>query len=221
MGICDGKTSCGCTWTQLDGTRGVSYFRFNSDWQVSFAREVPEPARLAKAQVNTIQSLEPMFGLMGGIAKLFSFLPDILVVEDDKDREKRKPSTGIAAPKTRRARDVVTYLWEEAQFYEGQEGVNRTLAEYADNTVFEDLTVLDEAWPQGKEAIKKYQETSQKSAPDSLKFVLDEFSDGDQACALIWHVEVFGQKTPRGISFYELDDEGKVAYVRQSYNVTF
>merc|ERR1712007_161134 len=102
------------------------------------------------------------------------------------------------------ARDVVTYLWEEAQFYEGQEGVNRTLAEYADNAVFEDLTVLDEAWPQGEEAIKKYQETSQKSAPDSLKFVLDE---------------VFGQKTPRGISFYELDDEGKVAYVRQSYNV--
>ena len=35
----DGKDSCGCTWTQLDGRRGASFVSFNQEGQVVFVRE--------------------------------------------------------------------------------------------------------------------------------------------------------------------------------------
>ncbi|CAJ1405630.1 unnamed protein product [Effrenium voratum] len=52
----------------------------------------------------------------------------------------------------------------------------------------------------------------------ALKFVAERFSDGRRACCFTWNVEIAGapEDAPRikGISFYELDDKGKIAYVR-------
>lgn len=219
--ICDGKKNCGCTWTQLDGTRGASYFRLNTDGEVTFIREVPEVAAGTKAKENTVESLKPAFGIMGAINSALNIFPEYLRTEDP-NAQKTLPRFGLAAPKTRRAEDVVSYLWEEAQFAEDVGTiVDKTVAEYSEDSVYEDLTVVDEAWPRGVEEIRAFQRVTKEGSPERLKFVLDEITDGTMSCTVCWHVEVFGQKSPRGVSFYELDDAGKVKYVRQAYNLTF
>ena len=52
----------------------------------------------------------------------------------------------------------------------------------------EDLTREDSAFV-GWEAIKKYQEETKENTPSNMKFVLDEMTEGDKACTIIWHVE--------------------------------
>ena len=37
---------------------------------------------------------------------------------------------------------------------------------------------------------------------------------GDRACCFTWRVRVNGQDGPEGISFYETDADGKVAFIR-------
>lgn len=68
----DGKDSCGCTWTQLDGRRGASFVSFNQEGQVVFVREahglaervseewqVTEPQGVGrKFKDNTMKSLQ-------------------------------------------------------------------------------------------------------------------------------------------------------------------
>eukprot|EP00929_Paragymnodinium_shiwhaense_P012581 TRINITY_DN11993_c0_g1_i1.p1 TRINITY_DN11993_c0_g1~~TRINITY_DN11993_c0_g1_i1.p1 ORF type:complete len:453 (-),score=96.00 TRINITY_DN11993_c0_g1_i1:141-1499(-) len=215
--ICDGKQGCGVTWRQLDGVRGVSYFRFTSEGQVSFVREIPEPS--AKSGGNTMASLSGLFGVMGGIKDFFNSFDQVLQVED-KNLEAPTPKRGLAAPKTRRAEDVVIYLWEEAQ-YNPTEPVEKMVAEYAEDAVVEELTVEESKWPRSRDEIAKFRTESKAAAPEKLRFVLDELSDGDKAVAAVWHVEVFGQKSPRGVTFYELDEAGQVKYVREAYNLSF
>jgi len=215
--ISDGKQSCGVTWRQLDGVRGVSYFRFNSDGQITYIREIPEPS--GKSSGNTMASLSGLFGVMGGIKNFFNTFDQVLEVED-KNLEAPTPKRGLAAPKTRRAEDVAVYLWEEAQ-YHPTEAVEKMVAEYAEDAVIEEMTVEDSKWPRSTEDIAKFRTETKAAAPEKLRMVLDEVSDGDKAVAVAWHVEVFGQKSPRGLSFYELDETGKVKYVREAYNLSF
>jgi len=216
--ICDGKTSCGCTWKQLDGRRGVSYFRFDRDNKVSFIREVPEPAGWTKFRSNNMSSLSPVFNIMGGIKNFYNVFDDILVVEE-KNKDALQPKNGLAQPRTRRAMDVVRYLFEEAQFAEN--GADRYAAECNESAVFEDMTYVDELWPKTREAIRQFQQETQDNKPEGFAFVLDELSDGVNACTAVWHVEVLGQITPRGVTYFELDDAGKVSYVRTSYDLSF
>merc|ERR1711879_38197 len=113
--------------------------------------------------------------------------------------------------------DVVQFLWEEAQ-YSGESAVDRIMAEYSQDCVYEDLTYKDEFFAQGFEAVKNYQAETKANAPEGLRWVADEFSDGDRACTVVWHIEFAGQKK-RGLSFYGLDGAGQVCYVRASYDL--
>eukprot|EP00435_Cladocopium_sp_Y103_P046731 s1194_g13.t1 len=84
--VCDGKDSCGCTWTQLDGRRGASFVSFNQEGQVVFVREVCEPQGLgAKFKDNTLKSLQQVTGVMNAIQGMFSALDRILVQECSAD----------------------------------------------------------------------------------------------------------------------------------------
>ena len=47
-----------------------------------------------------------------------------------------------------------------------------------------------------------------------VDFVPLRVSEGDRAVAFTWKVVVNGQDGPSGISFYQVDDEGKVCYIR-------
>lgn len=216
--ISGGEQSCGCTWVQLDGRRGASYFSFNSEGKITFVREVPEPQGWGKFRENNMSALQPAFGIMEGIKNFFSINESYLIVEENK--EPLKPRFGLQAPRSRRASDVVRYLWEEA--YCAEEGaVDRVLAEYSDSAVYEDMTYVEEVWPRGMAALRKYQQETKDKTPRGLRFVLDEVTEGTKACAVLWHVEYLGKKSPRGVSFYELDEAGKVSYVRASYDISF
>ena len=47
-----------------------------------------------------------------------------------------------------------------------------------------------------------------------VDFVPIKISEGDRACAFTWKVVVNGQDGPSGISFYEVDEKGRVCYIR-------
>eukprot|EP00931_Biecheleriopsis_adriatica_P104632 TRINITY_DN79278_c0_g1_i1.p1 TRINITY_DN79278_c0_g1~~TRINITY_DN79278_c0_g1_i1.p1 ORF type:complete len:379 (-),score=76.67 TRINITY_DN79278_c0_g1_i1:360-1496(-) len=217
--ICDGKTSCGCTWKQLDGRRGVSFVSFNSEGRTNFAREVAEPSALSKFKSNNMQSLQPTFAVMNAFKTMFNFWEEYAVVEES-NREPPRPKFGLEAPRSRRAADVVRYLWEEA-YYSEVDPVAKLMAEYSADAVIEDLTYADGVYSAGWNEVKRYHEETKENSPENLRFVLDDVTDGEKACTALWHVEFNGRKSPRGVSFYELDDDGKVAYVRASYDVNF
>lgn len=212
--VCDGKIAAGCTWTQLDGRRGVSYIRFDEYGKVSYIREIPEP-KVMKFEKNSLESMSPALGLVNGINKVWSWAPGYLA---QPDPEPEQQVEGRTQPKTRSAKDVVQYLWEEAQ-WSGQFSVSSIMAEYSEDCVFEDMTLKDEKFAKGFDAVKKYQEEMKQSTPENMRWILDEFSNGDRACTAVWHIYFAGQ-LKRGLSFYELDEAGKVRYVRSCYDPT-
>jgi len=212
--VCDGKIAAGCTWTQLDGRRGVSYIRFDEYGKVNYIREVPEP-KLLKFDKNSLEAMAPALGLVNGINKVWSWAPGYLA---NLDPEAEQQVEGRAQPKTRRAKDVVKYLWQEAQ-WSGQFSVSNIMREYSEDCVVEDMTLKDEKFAIGFDAVKKYQEEMKQNAPQNLRWNLDELSNGDKACTAVWHIYFAGQKK-RGLSFYELDEAGKVRYVRICYDPT-
>lgn len=217
--ISDGADSVGCTWTQVDGRRGASFLRFNADGEVTFIREVVEPPGWSKFSGNTMASLTLPMAVVGAYRRGLNFLDQWLTVED-KNRGPLTPKEGLAAPTSRRASAVVAYLWDEAQ-YDPENAVERIVEEYSDDAVYEDMTCKDEVWAQGKDAIRKYMQETRDNSPDNLTFVLDELSTGTKACVALWHVEFAGQNSPRGVTYYEVDEAGKICYARASYDLNF
>ncbi|CAE7769170.1 unnamed protein product, partial [Symbiodinium necroappetens] len=122
-------------------------------------------------------------------------------------KEPAQPLNGLEAPRSRRAVDVVKYLWEEAQ-WDQVDPVGRIMAEFSEDCVYEDLSREQEAFV-GFEEVKRYQQETKDSTPDNLRFFLDEVTDGDKACTVLWHVEFNSRMSPRGVSYYELNEEGK------------
>eukprot|EP00930_Biecheleria_cincta_P083143 TRINITY_DN72770_c0_g1_i1.p1 TRINITY_DN72770_c0_g1~~TRINITY_DN72770_c0_g1_i1.p1 ORF type:complete len:365 (-),score=49.04 TRINITY_DN72770_c0_g1_i1:115-1209(-) len=216
--IDDGKTTVGCTWKQLDGRRGASFFSFNQEGLLTFIREVPEPA-YGKFQENNMKRLQPAFGVMDTVKNFFNFAPDYLSIEDP-NLPLMQPKFGLQAPRSRRACDVVRFLWDEAQYMQVG-GVDKIMEQYSADAVYEDLTYEDSSFARGWDAVKTYMQETYNNKPEKLFFVLDEVSDGDRSCTALWHVYYNGQKSPRGVSYYELDGEGKIAYVRASYDVAW
>ncbi|CAK9087184.1 Hypothetical protein SCF082_LOCUS41210 [Durusdinium trenchii] len=123
------------------------------------------------------------------------------------------------APRSGRAVDVVRYLWEEAQ-WDPVDPVEKIMSQFSEDAVYEDLTREDPAFV-GWEAIKKYQEETKENTPSNMRFVLDEMTEGVKACTAIWHVEFNTRLSPRGVTYYELNNEGKVCYVRSAYDISF
>jgi len=212
--ISEGKRCCGCTWKQMDGRKGCSFIRFDKDGKITFLREVVEPDGWRKFKSNNMESLAPLFGVMNTINGGINAFSDYL---NSGDEGPLRPEFGLATPRTRRAEDVVRYLWREA-FCAEELGAERASVEYSEDAVYEDLTYVEEVWPKGIKQVKKYLKETKKNAPENFRFVLDEVTDGATSCTALWHVEYAGSRTPRGVTYYELDGAGKVKYVRTSYD---
>jgi len=215
--ICDGKESCGCAWKQLDGRRGVSYVSYNQEGQVVFVREVGETQGMGKFKENTMKSLQPVIGVMNSITKMLNVADWYLEVEDFK--EDATPVNGLEFPRSRRAGDVVQYLWEEAQ-WDPVDPVEKIMAQYSEDVVYEDLTREQEAFV-GWEEVRRYVQETKDNTPMNLRFIMDEMTEGEKACTVLWHVEFNSRLSPRGVTYYELNDEGKVCFVRAAYDLSF
>eukprot|EP00854_Cymbomonas_tetramitiformis_P001280 gene1280-1865_t len=101
------------------------------------------------------------------------------------------------SPQFSRADDLVRYLWTELSLRD----MDVFMQYFAEDVVYEDL-IYKEAF-QGKAAVRSFMEKNLEAAPEDLKFVLERISDG-----------VPEVQFARGCSFYELDDQGLICYVR-------
>ena len=113
-----------------------------------------------------------------------------------------------------RADDLVRWLWNEAQF--DPTYPEPILDFFSDDIVYEDL-VYKEPFV-GKRAVIEFLQKTKDTAPPDFTFILDKVSDGSTAVGFTWHIELLKRpdagKFANGCSFYELNDEGRICYIR-------
>eukprot|EP00931_Biecheleriopsis_adriatica_P072422 TRINITY_DN4669_c0_g1_i1.p1 TRINITY_DN4669_c0_g1~~TRINITY_DN4669_c0_g1_i1.p1 ORF type:complete len:446 (+),score=105.65 TRINITY_DN4669_c0_g1_i1:63-1400(+) len=190
--LSDGDKSCGFTWHLEEdgeiGIRGTTFVQIDEQGLVSYLREVCEP--LYKPGDLTVELLKAVSG-----ANVADFGSGAEVA-------RRTPSG---------ASDLCRYLWSELQ---GRAPPDESLSFFADEVLYEDFNY--EMPMRGKAEVGAFLEKFAEIK--ALKFVAERFSDGEQSCCFTWNVEIAGTSADapktRGISFYELDANGQISYVR-------
>lgn len=188
--ISDGRQSCGFTWhIQQDGVgtgqRGAVFVRLSDQGLVQYVREVGEP--LFKAGVLTEQLLKAL-------------------TKDQVPAERPKPAAEEVQETPRTASSIVRLLYGQVQKTGGD-----AVRFFADNVVYEDMNY--ETPFVGKPAVADFLGRFQDI--QGVTFNLQEVSDGDQAVGFTYTINIAGQpRGIKGITFYEVDREGKVCYVR-------
>ena len=112
------------------------------------------------------------------------------------------------------ASELVKYLWNEVQFADDYPAP--ALEFFSDDVVYEDM-IYPEPFV-GKDQVTSFLSNTKDKAPEDFVFVLDKCSDGIKSCGFTWHIELKTRpdagKFANGCSFYELNSEGKICYVR-------
>eukprot|EP00929_Paragymnodinium_shiwhaense_P073885 TRINITY_DN37764_c0_g1_i1.p1 TRINITY_DN37764_c0_g1~~TRINITY_DN37764_c0_g1_i1.p1 ORF type:complete len:478 (+),score=142.73 TRINITY_DN37764_c0_g1_i1:113-1546(+) len=191
--LADGQRSCGFTWHLEEdgvdglGIRGTTFVELNEEGEICYLREICEP--LYKPGDQTVELLK----VLGG---------DNVATFGSSEFARRTPNG---------ASDLCRYLWEEAQ---GRTPPDEVLQFFAGDIVYEDFNYEDAM--NGTTEVGAFLRKFAKIK--SLKFVAEKFSDGETACVFTWHVEIAGvpEGAPniRGVSFYGLNDEGLVDFIR-------
>jgi len=192
--VADGERSTGFTWHREAqgvngwGLRGTTFVELNEKGEIAYVREIAEP--LLKPGGSTE-------GLLKALAK-----PDAQWFEE-KERRKAK----FRPRKVHGASDMVQHLWLEMQGQDNEE----ILKLFSDDITYEDFN-----FPvpfRGKQEVAEF--LTAFNIP-GITFIPEKFSEGNQSACFTWFVEIAGvegQKI-RGISFYELDADGRVCYIR-------
>jgi hypothetical protein len=192
--LSDGRASGGFTFHREEvtpdgsvseqGLRGTLFATLNDEGQLGYVREGSEP--ILKPGEATEMLLKAATSSME--------LPP-------------KPTPTFTPKVPTRASEIVRYLWEEA--YPNGADPSEALRLFSETIVYEDFN-----YPSafvGKPAVSEFVQAFDLPGVD---FVPLRVSEGDRGCAFTWLVKVNGQDGPQGISFYELDDHGKVCYIR-------
>jgi hypothetical protein len=189
--IADGMTASGYTWYyKADGVegkdlRGTTFVSLNKEGKVDYVQEVAEP--LFKPGAAIVPLLKAVTA-----KAVKDFVP-----EASQTFVRRIPSS---------ASDLVRYLWFEAQ---GQD-TDEFLHLVSDDILYEDFNY--NAPFVGKAEVRAF--LKEFDFP-GIKFVPERISDGKQSCCFTWRVELAGvEQATKGISFYSLDNEGKLGYLR-------
>lgn len=189
--LSDGTSSGGFTWHREAegvagiGLRGITYCELDADGKISFVQEGYEPLfKLDKA--------------LDVIAKLLAGA--------DKGEEKAAPTFEEATP--RDAEGIVKYLWQVA--YPGGAEPAEALRFFGKDCVYEDFNYQEPFC--GIDAITEYINL----LPDipNFVFVPGRISQGAKGCCFTWKVVVNGSDGPSGISFKEVDADGKITFNR-------
>ena len=189
--VADGATSSGYTWFYAcdgvdgKGLRGTTFVSLNEEGKINYVREISEPLLKPGAAIIPL--------LKAATEKAM------------KDAPPTQPK-----PFTRRdpvgASDLVNYLWNEAQ---GQDK-SEFLRLVSDEIRYEDFNYKTPFL--GKSEVAAF--LDEFDFP-GIKFVPERISDGTQSCCFTWRVELAGvDQATKGISFYELDDMGRLAFLR-------
>uniref|UniRef100_A0A0G4F4X2 SnoaL-like domain-containing protein n=1 Tax=Chromera velia CCMP2878 TaxID=1169474 RepID=A0A0G4F4X2_9ALVE len=112
-----------------------------------------------------------------------------------------------------RCDEIVRYMWttlqDEGSYPDG------ALQFMSDDIVYEDM-IYSEPFV-GLEQVRDFLIKTKEAAPPGFVFKLDEISDGKKACGFTWHCELEsepGRRLVRGMSFYRLNEEGKICYIQ-------
>jgi len=151
-----------------------------------------------------------------------SLLPSRFIVRrsaisDESSSSSASTSTSTSTSSTEetklyRCDDVVRHLWQNIDLTNSE----KALEFFHEDVVYEDL-IYSKPFV-GKEEVKGFLQSSRDNAPEGLQFVLDDVSDGENACGFTWHLEleINGQtrNITKGISFYRLDPKDRrIIYV--------
>lgn len=200
--MADGETSTGFTWHLAKegvtgrGLRGTTFMQTDDDGKIVYVREGNEP--LYKPGAATAELLK--------------------AVASSSDSGADDASGSIGAEKrslTRRtpegASDLVRYLWTEVQGSDAKV-VDESITFFAPNIRYEDFNYKEPFL--GAKAVEEF--LREFDIP-GLTFVIQRVSDGSSSACFTWEVDLgVGSETSRvqGLSFYELDSDGRIAYVR-------
>merc|ERR1711937_1008726 len=83
-----------------------------------------------------------------------------------------------------RCDDIVRHLWQNIDLTNSEDA----LEYFHDDVVYEDL-IYEKPFV-GKEEVRTFLQSSRENAPEGLRFVLDDVSDGEDACGFTWHLEL-------------------------------
>jgi len=196
--LSDGTASGGFTWhreavgEEGTGRRGVTYVELDVAGQIVYVQEGAEPLfKLDKILEAVLQATNK--AVKEGVA-------------DDGAAPKPRPSYPKANPTT--ASGIVKYLWEVA--YPGGATPTEALAFFADEILYEDFNYYEPFVGFG--AVSEY--ISLLDAFPNFVFIPERISEGDRACCLTWRCEVNGEAGPSGISFNEVNAQGKISFAR-------
>jgi len=122
------------------------------------------------------------------------------------DQPPKPPPTFTPATPTT-ASGIVRYLWEEA--YPGGATPSEGLRLFSNDIEYQDFNYREPFV--GKGAVRAFVEAFDIPG---IEFVPQRVSEGERAVCFTWKVVVNGQAGPSGISFYEVDTDGKVCFIR-------
>lgn len=116
-----------------------------------------------------------------------------------------EPTYTSRSPTT--ARDIVDYLWREA--YPGGAKPDEALKLFAEDIRYEDFNYETPflGLPQVTAFVTEFDFPG-------IEFVPLKVSEGSAGCCFTWKVLIGGQEGPKGISFYEVNDAGRVCFIR-------
>jgi len=190
--VAEGTNMAGATFARTDasGKRGL---------RGTLAVEIDEQGMISRITRAT----EPLLKPGGATAKLLK-----AVAKQPESTENARRSTGVAA--SSRSSDIVRFLWFDVQGCEDFKDVACDVY-FAQNIVYEDLNF--ELPFVGSGQVREF--LDEFDIP-GLKFNPIAISDGDDACVFTWEVDLGTESATkvRGVSFYERNSEGKIAYIR-------
>jgi hypothetical protein len=191
--IADGERSGGFCWHREAeglvgiGLRGITYLELDGSGLISRVQE----------------GYEPLF-------KLDTLLEALLQAANANkgDGEAKTPAATYERASPRTAEGIVRYLWEVA--YPGGASPSEALSFFADEIVYEDFNYREPFV--GIEAVGEY--IGLLDVFTDFVFIPERISQGDQRVCLTWRCEVNGQDGPSGISFNEVNGQGKICFAR-------
>jgi len=189
--LSDGASSGGFTWHRESasrpgqlGLRGTLFAELDGNGLIAYVRE----------------GSEPIFKPGEAIEALLTTATQ-LVGKPEKPTPTFTPKTPTAAS------DIVRYLWQDA--YPGGAEPTEAIRFFSDAIRYEDFN-YEEPFI-GLAAVTDF--VTAFDIP-GVEFVPLRISEGSSRCAFTWKVVVNGQDGPSGISFYEVDAQGKVCFIR-------
>mmetsp|Transcript_15055 Transcript_15055/g.27802 ORF Transcript_15055/g.27802 Transcript_15055/m.27802 type:complete len:315 (+) Transcript_15055:127-1071(+) len=188
--VAEGSASGGFTWHYEDANSGAVGLRGTTYVEI-------DPAKGLLTYVK--EGCEP-------IAKPGRLTAQLLQAVTQGVEKTVEPATYTPCTPTD-APGVVSYLWQEA--YPGGAETAEALRLFSPTIRYEDFNY--ESTFEGKDVVAAF--LAEFDFP-GIEFIPSRISEGNRGCCFTWRVTINGKEGPEGISFYEVDDDGRVCFIR-------